>query len=161
MAEIRILVAAVLTILVTAGCGSSADPLVERLAAAPRPDGAVEVSSESADGDFERGPRASADYSLPDPLAEACPDVLTLYLDAGYTLTDYVDEPDPITDPQTWCADELDPPGTGPPPNNVIAIAYPPDSEARYPSDGIYLTLVAGRDGDPNPDGTLLRISAQ
>lgn len=153
-------VASALAVLAVAGCSSSADPLVDRLTAAPLPDGAVEVASDERDGDFERGASASVDYSLTAPLAEACPEVLSLYAEAGYTLTDYVDEPDPITDPPAWCATELEPTADGTAVTDVIAIAYPPDEESRYSVDGIVLAFLAGRAGDPNPDGTLLRLTA-
>lgn len=149
----------VLVLLAVAGCSTSATPLVQRLAEAPVPQGAVLVAGEQADGNFELGPSASLDYSLTAPLAEACSQTLSLYAEAGYALTDWVDAPDVITDPESWCAQELQP-ADGISVPNVIAIAYPPDVESRYSIDGIVLTLIAGRDGQRNPGGTVLRMSA-
>lgn len=160
MRRLTFSLAGALAILAAAGCSSSADPLVDRLTAAPLPDGAVEVASDERDGDFERGASASVDYSLPTPLAESCPEVLSLYTEAGYTLTDYVDEPDPITDPPAWCATELEPTAYGTAVTDVIAIAHAPGEESRYSVDGIVLVLLAGRAGDLNPEGTLLRLTA-
>lgn len=147
----------VLTVVgVLCGCGESAEPLVERLAAAPVPSDAVEVARDERDGDFERGPEASVDYVLPRPVAATCPEVLTAMLDDGYELTDFVDEPDPITDPAAWCAAELAADGDFVTP---IAIAYAADEESRFPVDGITLAFITGGDGTPDPDGTLLRLT--
>lgn len=147
-------------LLAAASCGESVDPLIERLATAPLPDGAVEVARENRDGDFERGPEASVEYTLPVPLVEACPGALDRYLAADYTLTEFVDERDPITDPTSWCAAELqEDTADGLPQTNIVALAYPPDSEARYPSDGIYVT-VSTRGNDPAAGSSILRLSA-
>lgn len=141
------------------GCGASAESVVERLGAAPLPAGASEISRESRDGDFERGPEASAEYSWPTPFDQACPELLGGYVDADYEITKYVGSPEVITDPGRWCADQLETEGKQAIPA-IIVIVYPPGENSRYPSDGVYATLTPGRPADPYPDGTHLRLSA-
>lgn len=150
----RLLVLATVGVLV--GCGDPSAPLVERLDAAPIPSDAMEVTRAQRDGDFERGPEASVDYALPRPVSETCPEVLTALLDDGYELIDFVDEPDPITDPAAWCDAELAAEGELVTP---VAIAYAPDEESRFPADGITLAFITGGEGNPDPDGTLLRLT--
>lgn len=132
---------------------------MHRLLDAPVLGGAVQVSADHADGDFENGPRADLEYALARPLAAACPELLHLYLASGYTLAAYSTRPadSPIEDPDVWCATELVPDSD----TSVAAIAvvHAPGADTRYPNDGFTAQLTpSGPDGAAS-QGTRLRLS--
>lgn len=149
-----------LALLGVAACGASAAPLVERLESAPLPEGAVKISGEARDGDFERGPHAELEYSLAAPLSEVCLELLAQYLAGEYTLVEYVGSA-AITNPDTWCAEQLDP--TVDDSVNelaLIVVVFPPGASTGYSTDGFSAILTRARADDPHPKGTHLRLSS-
>jgi len=148
-------VLAAVTLLGVAACSDqSAAPLVQRLEAAPVPEGAVEVDRQDRDGDFERGPTATLQYSLPSPLPAACPELLRGFIDADYTLFQYVEPSPAIADPEAWCEAQAQTPLP-----DDIAVAFPPGVDTEYLSDGFTAVRTKPKTGDALPDGTDLRLS--
>ena len=154
-------VLAAVTLLGVAACSDqSAAPLVQRLEAAPVPEGAVEVDRQDRDGDFERGPTATLENSLPSPLPAACPELLRGFIDADYTLFQYVEPSPAIADPEAWCEAQAQTPlpddvAT----SDIIAVVFPPGVDTEYLSDGFTAMRTKPKTGDALPDGTHLRLS--
>lgn len=156
------MVAVSLTLIGTAGCGAankSGAPLMRRLQAVPVPAAAVRVSEEHRDGDFERGPSAALEYSLPSPLQLACPALLGSYVQAGYRLFDFAEKPEPIVGLAAFCAREIAKRSPGAVQPSVIAIAYPPAVATGHPRDGLSVVLTPAKAGDAHPQGTHLRLA--
>lgn len=151
-----------------AGCSSgSGQALADRLAQAPRPQGAA-VTSEQHDNNFEQGARARLEMTVPTRPSVACRDVVGGYLTAGYYLTGATAydaggkrlSVGPITDAEAWCAIEdrkVMPSGYL---RNSDVRAYPPGGPRKNLSDG-FVALIRPADYD-NPDRseTFLWLSA-
>lgn len=119
------------------------------------------MSREATDGDFERGPSVELEYSLAAPLTAVCPELLSLYLADGYTMEEYVSSA-AITDPDTWCADQLDVAMSDDSVDilALIVVVFPPGVDTGYGVDGFSAVIRRAAVGDVHPKGTHLSLSS-
>lgn len=142
------------------GCtGQPAAPLLASLNEAPVPADATRMSEQHRDGDFERGPSAEVEYSVPTTFNRACQDVLGALVREGYRLFDFSEDPQPVGDTATFCETEAADLSPGSSTPSVIAMAFPPGESTRYASDGIGVVFTPAHAGDAFPKGTHLRLS--
>lgn len=130
--------------------------------AGPRLPGAVVTHTEQSDRNFEQGPRARLEMTVPLIPSLACRAVINAYLTAGYYVEGAIGydtdgrmldngRVGPITDSQAWCAMQD---------NRVSDVrAYPPNRPRKDPSDG-FSTVIKPADGNPDHPKTSLWLQA-
>lgn len=109
---------------------------------------------------FRAGTDGDAGVLAAIAVAAVCPELLRGFIDADYTLFQYVEPSPAIADPEAWCEAQAQTPlpddvAT----SDIIAVVFPPGVDTEYLFDGFTAVLTKPKTGDALPDGTHLRLS--